>query len=101
MFEEGHELDTPIYRAKLTDLPTKDIELFIEDLQKRRLRVQEIYLQAQESKRLAKENKDLDLLLNKIVQFQKKADAVDKGLKALEKYAKEIIGIRLALGHEI
>jgi hypothetical protein len=93
--------DTPITRARLADLPTKDIEDFVEGLQTRRLRSQTIYEEAKAAKAAAQEEKDGALLAKKLEQFEKKAETVDNGLKALDKLAKEILGIRLALGHEL
>jgi DNA-binding transcriptional MerR regulator len=93
--------DNPINRARLADLPTKEIEDFVAGLQKRRMKAQEIYLQAQEAMKLEQENKDAAHLAKRLEQFEKKYTTVDNGLQTLEKYAKEIIGLRLALGHQL
>lgn len=93
--------DTPIFRARLADLPTAEIQDFVEKLQVRRMRSQTIYEEAKAAKAQAQHDKDAGLLLKKLEQFEKKAETVDNGLKMLDKLAKDILGIRLALGHDL
>lgn len=93
--------DTPINRASIENLPVKELENFIAQLQTRRLRAYTVYQAAQE----AKHEKSLDAtqaqLEKRIEQFSKKLVTVDKGLSDLEKYAVEILSCRMALGHDI
>lgn len=93
--------DTPINRASIEQLPVKDLQEFIAQLQTRRLRAYTVYQAAQE----AKHEKLLDAtqanLDKRIEQFAKKLISVDKGLSDLEKYAVEILSCRMALGHDI
>jgi hypothetical protein len=93
--------DTPIDRVTFDQLPISELNDFIAQLQTRRLRAYTVYQAAQE----AKANKQADAtqasLDKRIEQFQKKLISVDKGLSDLEKYAVEILSMRMALGHKI
>lgn len=93
--------DTPIDRVTFDQLPISELNDFIAQLQSRRLRAYTVYQAAQE----AKANKQADAtqasLDKRIEQFQKKLISVDKGLSDLEKYAVEILSMRMALGHKI
>lgn len=90
--------DTPIIRARLADLPTEQIYDLVAKLQERRLLAQTIYEEAKAVKAQATADKNADLLTDKLAKFEKKAETVKNGVEALEKMAKDILGLRLALG---
>lgn len=95
---EQIEEDTPIIRARLADLPSDKIYAMVEALQAKRLRAQTIYEEAKLAKQELTNNKNADLLVDKLEKFEKKLATVTSGVEALEKMAKDILGIRLALG---
>lgn len=90
--------DTPIIRAKLSSLPTEQIQDLVTKLQEKRMRAQTIYEEAKALKQDASLRKQAEALEDTLEKFEKKHATVVKGIEALDKYAKEILGLRLALG---
>lgn len=91
------QLDTPITRATIEKMSAEQLDAFIADLQERRMRPQRVYEEAMQLKAEAQKAKDGEQLIKRLDQFAKTAVSVDNGLAKLEKYAKEILGLRLAL----
>lgn len=93
--------DTPITRASIENLPVDQLDQFVQELQKRRLRAYTVYKAAQEAKYEKELSKTQETLDKRLEQFAKKLVAVDKGLSDLERYAIDILSARMALGHDI
>lgn len=91
--------DTPIQRVTILDMPADQLQEFVASLQERRLRSLKIYELAQEAKKNKEADKQSAELDKRLTQFISKHETVLKSLSALEKYAVDIIGLRLALGH--
>jgi hypothetical protein len=91
--------DTPITRVSILEMPVDQLQEFVEHLQERRLKSYNIYMAAQEIKQEKLAGNQAEQLSKRLTQFISKHETVLKGLSALEKYASEIVGLRLALGH--
>lgn len=90
--------DNPIDRASILAMSNDELDQFIEGIRERRLRAQAVYQEAQEAKAAKQADKDAESLVKYLEKFAKVAEKVDKNISDLEKAAKEIRGIRLALG---
>jgi hypothetical protein len=95
------ELDTPIKRATIEEMPVDMLDKFIDALQARRLQAYNIYQAAQEARAQRDYEKQSDNLIKLYDRFIKKHETVLKGLEALEKTALDILATRLSLGHNI
>ena len=90
--------DTPMHRTSITEMTHDQAIQFIETRREQRMRQQRLFEQAQEAAKKLKAEKDKELLEKRLIQIEKKAATVDKGLEQLSNWINEIQILRMTVG---